>query len=110
FVARNWRIPELIMMGVGIIFNFSAILANGGYMPASAEVLRRAGLESVAQALKTESRLGNTVLMTENTRLDFLGDWLYLPAWMPLSSAFSPGDVILSLGAAAFLARRMVRR
>lgn len=34
------------MMGAGIIFNFSAILANGGYGPALAEVLRRAGLES----------------------------------------------------------------
>lgn len=48
--------------------------------------------------------------MTEDTRLDFLGDWLYLPTWMPLSSVFSLGDGILSLGAASFLARRTVRR
>ncbi|MCS7241028.1 MAG: DUF5317 domain-containing protein [Candidatus Bipolaricaulota bacterium] len=110
FSARNWRIPELLVMGIGLIFNFLAIVANGGYMPASAEALRRAGLESVAQALETGSRSGNTVLMTENTRLNFLGDWLYLPAWMPLSSAFSLGDTILGLGVAVLLARHMVRR
>lgn len=110
FLTRNGRIPELIVMGTGLIFNFLAVVANGGYMPASAEALRRAGLESVAQALEAGSRLGNTVLMTEDTRLNFLGDWLYLPAWMPLSSAFSLGDALLGLGAATFLARRMVRR
>lgn len=109
FVIWNRRYPELLLMGLGLFLNFLAIAANGGYMPASAEALRKAGLESVAQALEAGTRQGNTVLMTSQTRLNFLGDWLYLPAWVPLSSAFSLGDVILGLGAAAFLARRMVR-
>jgi len=110
FVARNWRHPELLAMGVGLLMNFLAIAANGGYMPASAEALRRAGLESVAQSLEAGTRIGNTVLMSEKTRLNFLGDWLWFPAWLPLSSAFSLGDLVLGVGAVAFLSRRMVLR
>lgn len=109
FVLWNRRYPEILVMGIGLFLNFLAIAANGGYMPASAEALRRAGLESVVQGLEAGTRSGNTVLMTSATRLNFLGDWLYLPAWVPLSSAFSVGDVLLGFGAALFLARRMVR-
>lgn len=110
FVVCNWRYSELAVMGAGLFLNFLAIAANGGYMPASAEALRLAGRELLAQALEAETLVGNTVLMSAKTRLNLLGDWLYLPAWVPLSSAFSVGDVILGLGAAAFLGRRMVRR
>ncbi len=109
FVGRNWRYPELLVMGFGLFLNFLAIAVNGGYMPASAEALRRAGLEALARALEEGTRQGNTLLMSPATRLNFLGDWLYFPSWVPLSSAFSIGDVILGLGAALFLARRMVR-
>jgi len=109
FVFCNRRYPEILVMGFGLFLNFLVIVANGGYMPASAEALRKAGLESVAQGLETGTRAGNTVLMGSSTRLNFLGDWLYLPAWLPLSSAFSVGDVILGVGAALFLSRRMVR-
>lgn len=109
FVGCNWRYPELLGMGLGLFLNFLAIATNGGYMPASAEALRRAGLESLARALEEGIRHGNTMLMGPSTRLNFLGDWLYFPSWVPLSSAFSIGDVILGIGAAVFLARRMVR-
>ena len=109
FVARNWRYPEIWGMGLGLLLNFLVISANGGYMPASAEALRRAGQEGVARALEEGLRTGNTILMSAQTRLNFLGDWLFLPAWFPLSSAFSVGDVILGIGAALFLYRRMIR-
>ncbi|MGB9862167.1 MAG: DUF5317 domain-containing protein [Candidatus Bipolaricaulaceae bacterium] len=108
FVFLNRGYPEILLMGLGLFLNFLAIVANGGYMPASAEALRKAGLESVAQGLAEGTRSGNTVLMGPKTHLNFLGDWLYLPAWFPLSSAFSVGDVILGFGAALLLARRMV--
>lgn len=110
FVVWNWRYPELWMMGVGLFLNFLAIVANGGHMPASGEALRQAGQGSLAQVLEAEARVGNVVLMSTKTRLNSLGDWLYLPSWVPLSSAFSVGDAILGLGAAIFLFRRMARR
>lgn len=108
-ILWNWRYPELLVMGLGLLLNLVVIVTNGGYMPAAAEALGRAGLSEVAQALE-KGPVGNVVLMGERTRLNFLGDWLFLPKWVPLASAFSPGDVILGLGAFLFLARRMVRR
>lgn len=110
FVVWNRRYPELWVVGFGMILNFLVIVANGGYMPVSGEALRKAGLEKVAQALEEGTRTGNTTLMSHDTRLNFLGDWLFLPSWIPLSSAFSIGDVVLGIGALALLARRMVRR
>lgn len=110
FVVANRRYPEILVMGGGLLLNLIAIAANGGYMPASAEALRRAGLHEVAAALGGGLRRGNTVLMGPGTRLNFLGDFLYLPAGVPFSSAFSVGDVVLGVGLALFLARRMVRK
>lgn len=110
FVTLNRRYPEILMMGGGLLLNLIVIAANGGYMPASATALTRAGLPDVAAALGEGLRQGNTVLMGEGTRLNFLGDFLYLPAGVPLASAFSIGDVVLGLGLAVLLARRMVHQ
>jgi len=110
FVVVNRRYPEILVMGVGLLLNLIAIAANGGYMPASVTALRRAGLGEVAAALETGLRHANTVLMSERTRLNFLGDFLYMPGWVPLASAFSVGDVVLGVGLAVLLARRMVKR
>ncbi len=110
FIVLNQRYPEILVMGGGLLLNLIVIAANGGYMPASAMALNRAGLPEVATALEEGLRQGNTVLMGEGTRLNFLGDFLYLPAGVPLASAFSIGDVVLGLGVAVLLARRMVKR
>lgn len=109
FVVLNRRYPEILAMGAGLVLNLVVIAANGGYMPASTTALTRAGLPEVATALEEGVGLGNTVLMGERTRLNFLGDFLYLPAGVPLASAFSIGDIVLGLGLALLLARRMVR-
>jgi len=110
FVVLNRRYPEILVMGVGLVLNLVVIAANGGYMPASAIALTRAGLPEVATALREGLHHANTVLMGEATRLNFLGDFLYLPAGVPLATAFSIGDVVLGLGLAVLLARRMVKR
>src|SRR5262245_36424717 len=33
WVALNWRIPGMAIMALGLLSNFVAIAANGGYMP-----------------------------------------------------------------------------
>ncbi len=110
FIGLNWRYFEFLLMGTGLALNLLVISANGGYMPASATALRRAGLEGVAATLEQGLHHGNTVLMSPQTRLNFLGDLLYLPASIPLANAFSVGDLLLALGIVLLLAIEMPRR
>lgn len=110
FIGLNWRYFEFRIMGAGLALNLLVIAANGGYMPASAGALRRAGLEAVAATLEQGLHHGNTVLMGPQTRLNFLGDILYLPAAIPLANAFSVGDLLLALGLVLLLAIEMPRR
>lgn len=107
FIGMNWRYFELLVMGAGLALNLLVIAANGGYMPASAEALRRAGMEGVAAILEQGLHHGNTVLMSPQTQLNLLGDILSVPAAVPLANAFSAGDLLLALGIVLLLAIEM---
>ena len=104
FVLGNIRYSPLGLVAVGLGANLLVIALNGGRMPACPEALRRAGLDEVASALVSQGQAGNLVLLTQQTRLGFLGDILALPAWFPLAAAFSVGDVMLGLGVAVAIA------
>ena len=110
FLGFNLRHWPLGLLALGLAANVVVIAANGGYMPASAQALRQAGMEEVAQTLLSQGRLGNVVLMGEATKLNFLGDWLWLPGWVPLSAAFSLGDLLIGLGLTLFFPYGMRRR
>lgn len=86
----------------GMILNVLPIVANGGYMPASLDALRSSGRheEAAALAASSDGTFGNVVVMGERTRLDFLGDWIYVPEWFPLATSFSIGDVLILAGIA----------
>jgi len=109
FIGLNWHYFEILLMGVGLAFNLLVIGVNHGYMPASAVALRRAGLVRVAEILEQGGHHGNVILMGPTTKLNLLGDWLYLPAPVPLANAFSIGDLLLALGIVLFLGLRMPR-
>lgn len=86
----------------GAALNILVIAANGGYMPSDPEALRRAGELPAAEALlaSSDGTLANVRLMTDATRLNLLGDWLFVPEWVPLAAAFSIGDALIALGVA----------
>ncbi len=108
FVLANLRIWQVALMGLGGLANVAAIVANGGYMPASVSSLQRAGQSAVAENLLNYETYGNVIEMSSSTYLNFFGDWLYFPDWLPLSTAFSPGDVLIGFGLIAFLGIGMV--
>jgi hypothetical protein len=83
---------------LGAVLNLIVIAANRGYMPASPTALARAGKAQAAERLVAEGVYGNVRAMGEGTRLDVLGDWLYLPHGVPLATAFSLGDLLIGLG------------
>src|SRR3712207_3333808 len=43
WVALNWRVPGMPLMALGLLMNFAAIAANGGYMPVSTTSAAYAG-------------------------------------------------------------------
>lgn len=106
FVYLNRRFWELMLIGVGILCNLIAILANGGYMPVAEFALQQAGRSDLVNFLRENRTSGNVILMGPETRLNFLGDVLFLPPWVPFAAAFSVGDLLLGLGLFLFLAAK----
>ncbi len=100
-LLRNVRLPGVPLVALGAAANLVAIIANGGSMPVSADALAaigRAG-ESGVHA--------NTVVAGPATALAWLGDVIPVPPPIPAANVVSIGDVLIALGAIAFLVLAM---
>lgn len=93
FAAANVQVLALAPLLLGMALNAAAIFANGGRMPVSGEAWEAAGL----------SGDGATNVVVGGDRLQFLGDVFALPAALPLTNVFSVGDILIGVGAAAFI-------
>ncbi len=102
FAWANRRTPWVRLIAVGIALNVLAIVANGGFMPVSpgAAAGTAGSGEAVARGI-----YNNSIRMSADTRLSFLGDVFRMPAWFPLPIAFSAGDLLISVGAFALVQR-----
>lgn len=100
-VLRNLDIPGLAIVAVGAASNLVAILANGGYMPASPEAVEVIG--GIAPGYSNSAVVGDPVLAP-------LTDIFALPAWVPFSNVFSLGDVLIGLGVGITIAIGMRSR
>ena len=90
-VIRNLRAaPGLAIVALGTISNLTAIIANGGYMPVTAEAL------GVAEPVAT--RYGGNSVLTADPLLTPLVDRFALPGWLPFWNVFSVGDVLIGIG------------
>jgi hypothetical protein len=108
WVALNWHIPGITLMGAGLLMNCAAIVANNGYMPVAPASVRYA--ERLAQY--TASGLpsaNNSIAIDEHVRLWLLTDIIAVPGWVPLANVFSLGDVFLTIGA-SLLCYQTIRR
>ncbi|HBY97795.1 MAG TPA: hypothetical protein DEP84_28285 [Chloroflexi bacterium] len=106
-LAMNWRMPGAPLMALGVFSNWLVITLNGGFMPASQDALLQAGF--VSRAMMTGNQhYNNTILIDANTRLPFLADIMAVPAALPFSNVFSPGDLLLATGTAWLVQRVMV--
>jgi hypothetical protein len=91
-VWRNLAIPGLALVLVGGSANLIAIVANGGYMPVSAEAVAAMG------RLPKEGYSNSRLL--EGVMLGPLTDVFAMPTWIPLANVFSVGDALIGIGAA----------
>jgi hypothetical protein len=88
FGWSNRHIPGVPLMMLGGALNFIAIAANGGVMPADADLaMHVAGTDGFVNAGALE-----------HPRLLFLGDVFATPDWFPLYNVFSVGDFVIVLG------------
>ena len=95
FVWLNRRMAGMWIAGIGILMNFTVIALNAG-MPVMLEAIEVAGGGGIPD-------LGaRHVVMTDATRLPFLGDVIPLPA-----NVISIGDVFLAIGIGVFVEDRM---
>jgi hypothetical protein len=98
-IAMNLRIRGLSIVLLGAVSNLAAIIANGGYMPASV-----AAMESLGKPVK--GGYSNSSFVPDPA-LPWLTDIFALPAWLPFSNVFSVGDILIGFGVVIVIASAM---
>jgi Family of unknown function (DUF5317) len=101
-VLRNAARPGLALVALGAMSNLAAILANGGYMPASPAAMAALG-KSVGDAYSNSAVMNQPALWP-------LTDIFALPAGLPFANVFSIGDVLIGIGLAWAVAAGMHAR
>lgn len=95
FLWMNRKITGAPVIGLGAAANTTAIVANGGVMPASAAAQRLAGLTQGAGFHNSAALL--------HPHLLWLGDIIPVPG--PLPNVLSPGDCLIFIGMLLLLHR-----
>jgi hypothetical protein len=88
WILRNWHLPGMLLVGLGLLLNVIVVAANGA-MPVDPDAIVALGGDPSALAP------GKHTLLTSDTRLPWLADVWALP---PLRSVISVGDVVLAAG------------
>lgn len=89
WLARNWHLPGVLLVALGLALNALVMAANGA-MPVDPVALRALGLDPA-----TAIPLGKHTMLTATTRLPWLADIWPLP---PLRTIISVGDVVIAGG------------
>lgn len=96
FLWANRRVPGVLLLGLGGGLNATAIIANGGVMPARVGALQAAGRPVAEDGFRNSAAV-------VDPHLPWLGDTFAIPAQLPLANVFSVGDVVLVLGVLVLL-------
>jgi hypothetical protein len=103
FLLVNRRVFGVPILLVGLMLNILVIGANHGRMPADPQALVATGQGSHAEELVRDGTAANVVLMSDQTHLNFLGDYIVLPFLGDMGSAYSAGDLVALAGEAALV-------
>jgi len=99
-LANGTRAPGLILVAAGAAANLAAIVANGGYMPATPDVL-------VGRAAPVG--YSNSVELAQPA-LAPLVDRFVMPSGLPFANVFSVGDVVIAIGIVLVIVLAMRRQ
>lgn len=100
WINRNQKGFKILLAGV--FMNFVVIMANGGRMPVSKEMVEISSPESVAMLVEGTSNTKHT-LMTEVTRFPLFGDVIPITWPYPIPQVISVGDIVMNVGIFLFL-------
>ncbi|MFL5737123.1 MAG: DUF5317 domain-containing protein [Actinomycetota bacterium] len=92
FLIRNHSVPGLWLIALGAGLNFTAIVANGGVMPAAPHAMAVAGLQ-LHLAVYSNS------IPLQSPQLALFGDIFAIPASWPFANIYSVGDICIAIGA-----------
>ena len=102
-LMRNLEQPWFRLIALGAALNLLVIVVNGGVMPADPAALAAAGL------LDREGAGFLNTAPLPGAPFAFLGDNWATPSWLPFANAVSVGDLLIGIGAAAWLVTTMRR-
>lgn len=108
FLYFNRNHPGFKWILVGVFLNFIVMALNGGRMPVSEEASAVLDPKYI-QALK-DGLYGKHELLTNSTKLGFLGDIIPLSDPYPRSQVISIGDVVMNIGIFFFIQHLMVKK
>ena len=89
-VLANRSIRGMTIVALGAASNLAAIIANGGFMPASQAAMDALG--------KTDPTTYSNSDIVADPALAPLTDVFALPGWLPFANVFSVGDVLIGIG------------
>jgi hypothetical protein len=101
FVILNRRNPGIRVVGAGLGLNLLAILANGGFMPVTAQTLVRINPGSQLQDWSAGMHYPGSkdvIRLPQEIYFWVFSDLLVLPSPFPLPTAFSLGDLVIAVG------------
>jgi Family of unknown function (DUF5317) len=91
------RLPGVWLVTLGGLLNLLVVLANGGHMTVARELAE----SQLNGELVRRGTIGQYTLMTADTHLNWLGDWISLRPIIP--EGYSPGDLLIALGVALII-------
>lgn len=105
----NWSKFAFKIIFAGVLLNFIVIMANGGHMPVSGEMMVNIGLIENMQAIR-DGKIITHALIDERTVFKFLGDIFVIGKPYPRPKIFSIGDVIMALGIFIYIQEIMIKK
>jgi hypothetical protein len=98
-ILANRAVPGMRLVALGAASNLTAIVVNGGYMPASADAAAALG-RAHPTSYSNSSIIPDPILAP-------LTDIFALPAWLPFANVFSIGDILIGIGVALVIVKAM---
>jgi Family of unknown function (DUF5317) len=92
--ALNRHLVSAQVVAFGMALNVTAIVANGGHMPATPGAMEAAGLHYTVHANSAASA---------HPVLPWLVDRFAAPDWVPWANVFSLGDAVIAVGSVALV-------